>query len=108
MTQARVTASRKLLAIDKNGREFELTIGVGAPYEISKDQWICAASTQGLHERVFDLHGVDSWQALQLASQFVAQTLAYFIEGGGRLFSFEERAPIALEDFIPRLGARSG
>ncbi len=94
-------ASRKLVAIDAQGREFELTIAIGAPYEVSKGEWACPASMEGLH-RLRDIHGVDSWQALQLASQLIGQTLTYFVADGGRLFWLDTREPLAPEELFPR------
>jgi len=100
-------ASRSFLAIDKNGREFELTIAVGEPYEISENLWACPASMEGLYGRFADMHGIDSWQALQLAHQIVAETLVHFTEDGGRLFSSEEREPVTPEELFPQLARRS-
>jgi hypothetical protein len=37
-------ASRTLLAIDEKGREFEITITVGEPQEISETEWACPVS----------------------------------------------------------------
>ena len=77
-------ASRKLLAIDANGRQFDITIAVGEPYQVGEDEWACPASMEGLH-KLRDVHGADSWQALQLAYQLVAMLLASFVKDGGRL-----------------------
>jgi hypothetical protein len=96
-------ARRILLALDKDGREFTLTLGIGHPYEISHDEWACPVSLDGLQERLSDQHGVDSWQSLQLAYQLIAQLLGYFIEEGGKLFWPESRDPVALAELIPNL-----
>jgi len=105
MASGRTTiASRKLLATDKNGHGFELTVAVGEPYQVSESEWACPASIEGLHGRFPDMHGVDSWQAMQLAYQIVAQTLVDFTDNGGRLFWFEEREPVAPRDLFPRMG----
>ena len=103
MTDRPIIASRKLSAKDANGREFEITISVGAPYEVSQQEWACPVSVLGLHDRLHDMHGVDSWQAMQLAYQLIAQLLAYFVEDGGRLFWLEEQEPLALHELFPRL-----
>jgi hypothetical protein len=99
-------ASRKLLATDKNGHEFELTVAVGEPYQISESEWACPASIEGLHGRFPDMHGVDSWQAMQLAYQIAAQTLVDFVDNGGRLFGFEEREPVTPRQLFPDLAGR--
>ena len=92
-------ASRKLSAIDANGREFEPTIAIGTPYEIAEGEWACPASMEGLH-RLRDIRGTDSWQAMQLAHQLVALTLACFVEDGGRLEWLGE--PIAPHQLFAR------
>ena len=96
-------ATRSLLAIDPNGREFTLTLGVGLPYEISSSEWACSVCMDGMYERLRDAHGIDSWQALQLAYQLIAQLLGYFVEDGGQLPWLEGREPIALLDLFPHL-----
>jgi hypothetical protein len=106
LTAGLTIASRKLLAIDADGREFQLTISVGAPYEISEQEWACPVSVLGLHDRLHDMHGVDSWQAMQLAYQLIAQLLSYFVEDGGRLFWLEEKEPLALDELFPRFTKR--
>jgi hypothetical protein len=105
MTSGRTTiASRKFWAVDKEGREFELTIAVGEPCE-TPENWVCRASVEGMHERSFNICGVDSWQALQLAYEFSVDRVIDFVEKGGRLLSFEEREPIAPEELLPRVMA---
>lgn len=101
MSGRSLIASRKLVAIDAQGREFELTIAIGAPYEVSEGEWACPASMDGLH-RLRDMHGVDSWQAMQLACQLIGQLLVYFVEAGGRLFWPDTREQLAPEELFPR------
>ena len=96
-------ASRVLLAIDSNGREFTLTLSIGHPYEVSPDEWVCPLTMDGLYERLRDQHGVDSWQSLQLAYQLIAQLVGGFIEDGGTLLWPESREAVALAELIPRL-----
>ncbi len=104
MTRGRTTiAARRLRALDKDGREFEITLSVGEPYETPERDWACPASLAGLHERLVDAHGVDSWQALQSAYQLAIQMLAYFVADGGKLLSFEEREPVQLDELVPQL-----
>jgi hypothetical protein len=106
LTDGLTIASRKLLAIDANGRELQLTISVGAPYEVSEQEWACPVSVLGLHDRLHDMHGADSWQAMQLAYELIAQLLSYFVEDGGRLFCLEEKEPLALHELFPRFTKR--
>jgi hypothetical protein len=97
-------ASRKLQAIDAKGREFEVTIAIGEPYEVEVGEWACPASMDGLHGSFRDIRGSDSWQAMQLAYQMIAQVLEYFVEDGGRLLWLE--APLAPVELFPRPAAR--
>jgi hypothetical protein len=80
-----------------------MTISIGEPYEVSKTGWACSASIEGLHGRFPDMHGVDSWQALQLAQQIIAQMLVHFVDDGGRLVDPEERELITPEELFPTL-----
>lgn len=103
MTTQTPIATRTVLAVDQNGREFNLALGIGQPYEISPDEWACPLCMGGLHERLADQHGVDSWQALQLAHQLIAQLLGYFVQDGGHIYWLESREPMTLEELIPHL-----
>lgn len=94
-------AERRLLATDASGREFAVTLGVGSPYEVSDGEWACPASLEGLHDRLIDVRGVDSWQALQLAHQLIMRLLIHFVQGGGRLFWPEGEEPVSLDELWP-------
>ena len=101
-TQAKI-ATRTVLAVDPGGREFNLMVGIGQPYEVAPEEWACSVCLDGLHERLRDQHGVDSWQALQLAYQLISQLLGYFVKDGGKLYWLESREPIELSELIPHL-----
>lgn len=90
-----------LLAVDRSGREFPITIGVGRPYETGPQEWACPVRLGGLYEDLRDQHGVDSWQALQLALRLVSQLLGYFVEDGGRLLWPDTREEMAVEELLP-------
>ncbi len=104
MTRERARwAERRLWAIDATGREFALTIAVGEPYRVDGGDWACSVATEGLFDRLPDIHGVDSWQALQLALRLVASLLTGCATDGGRLFGFEEREPVAPYELFARV-----
>jgi hypothetical protein len=107
LSSQKYIASRTILAVDKDGREFDLALAIGQPYQTGLREWRCAVSMAGLHEHLADAAGVDSWQALQLAFWFVASTLEHFIEQGGRLLWPETREPLSLEDFYGSLPKRN-
>ena len=60
------------------------------PYFISDEEGVDFAtgpvSIDGLHNRLPDIAGQDTFQALTLAVAFVRQMPTYFIEEGGQIF----------------------
>ena len=103
MSGQTVIASRTLLARDEHGVEFKLTAAIGAPYEISESEGACPVSMEGLYERLHDMHGVDSWQALQEAFQLIARLLVCFVEDGGQLFDPDNRAQVMPRELFPQI-----
>jgi hypothetical protein len=83
---APVAASRKLWAECPKRGSFEIEVQVGVPYSISDSEWACPVGLAGLHERLRDQHGNDSWQALMLAQRLARTLLEAFVEDGGKLF----------------------
>jgi uncharacterized protein DUF6968 len=78
-------AEERLTALDRAGRRIEVTAAVGRPYPVSRDEWACPVSLAGLQERLPDVHGASSLQALCLAASVVRQLLTYFVRDGGAL-----------------------
>lgn len=58
---------------------------VGVPY-LSDGQWRCPVGLQGIDDRLPDIAGEDSMQALCLALRFLHARLNAFRSTGGRLF----------------------
>jgi hypothetical protein len=98
-------AEKKLFASAADGRTFEIHLAVGTPYAVSESEWACSVLLDGLHNKLRDQHGVDSWQALQLAYQLVAQLLAYFVQDGGQLFWEKGGESVSLATLIPKFPA---
>jgi hypothetical protein len=65
--------------------EFPVTVSIGTPYPRGNGSWACPVELKGLHERLADIVGDNSLQALCLAVQLAGTLLAAFIRGGGRL-----------------------
>ena len=82
-----VSASRKLWAECPKRGPFELEVQLGIPYQVSDSEWACSVGLPGLHERLSDMHGVDSWQALMLARRLARTLLDGFVEDGGKLYA---------------------
>lgn len=65
---------------------FEIHLGIGAPVQVSEHEWACSVSMAGLHTIQSQIHGMDSWQALQLANHSLRNLASGFLEQGGELF----------------------
>ncbi|HET7300727.1 MAG TPA: hypothetical protein VFJ01_08745 [Oleiagrimonas sp.] len=105
MKTEELTAERKLRAVAADGGEFEIHLAIGKPYSISSEEWACPVWLDGLHDNLHGPHGVDSWQALQLAYALIAQLLGYFIQDGGRLYWPEDGGPVLLQELMPKVPA---
>ena len=105
MQSERFIAERIVHALASDGRSFEIGLGIGKPHQISADEWACAVQVRGLHDQLSDMHGIDSWQALQLACQLAAQLLGSFVEDGGRLFWEEGGEQLAVSELFVKVPA---
>ena len=93
-------AERRIWAVSGNERAFEIRLAVGMPYRISEGDWACPTQLMGLHDKLADIHGIDSWQALQLAQGLLAWSLGKFVENGGRLFWEKDGEEVRVESIF--------
>lgn len=106
-------ASVDLIAVDRTGRHAPVAFRIGAPEQVSSDEWRCRVSLDGLQNGLGFIHGGDSMQALSLALGLAAKLLRGFVAGGGRLLYAEhDRAPTdevewPLESYFGSLEDRS-
>lgn len=96
-------AERGIFSISPAGERKSLRIAVGTPYRVNDVSWACSATIEGLHNKLGEGVGVDSWQALVSAIGLVRQLLWNFLEDGGRLFWKEGGKEMALDDILPLL-----
>lgn len=96
-------ASRSIVAVRPDGLHIQVTLRLGIPSEISSEEWVCAVAMEGLHGRLADIHGIDAWQAFQLAQGLQVQLLRHFIKDGGKLVEPEGLESLGLEDVFPSL-----
>jgi hypothetical protein len=68
------------------GESFRIRVYVGEPYRVNDVSWACPVAVEGVHEKLADMHGIDSWQALLLAVELARSRLEHFIETGGKLY----------------------
>lgn len=75
MTETATIAERKLLVQQPNGEKKEIIVKIGTPYWVTEgEEAACPVAIEGLHGKLPDVHGVDPYQALELAIQ-LTQTL---------------------------------
>lgn len=83
-------ASLQLICERTSGDKFPVIIEIGKPYSIkNKKGSLCAAcpvTMIGLYEKIPDIIGEDTLQALTLAIRLVEQNLLCFKKNGGKIF----------------------
>jgi hypothetical protein len=86
-----VIAERQLELRTPSGT-VEVAALLGKPRQVADEEWTCACITRfGTDERVIDIHGGDSMQALQLAMATLDEELKRRAEQhGGTLIWFDE------------------
>lgn len=99
MEAMKYISQRTLKGIKPSGEEINIVVAVGIPYPDEKyDSWACPVKIEGLHEKLADQHGIDSWQALRLAQKLIESMLCHFIEKGGKLYIFGEDKEVTLDE----------
>jgi hypothetical protein len=78
-------ASTRLLLHDPQGPPRPITVDIGRPYALGESEAACPVAIAGLLDRLHDVHGEDTLQALALAVQLVRRLLGDFVAKGGRL-----------------------
>jgi len=86
-------ATRELTGIDSTGREFPVKIAIGLPYQEGTN-WRCPVMLEGFLSIKPRLVGVDSFQALMLARQYLT---AFVEERGGRLLDSPGGNSVSIE-----------
>ena len=81
-----VIAREEVWAVAPDGTEFVLVLSVESPKHVDEEEWSCAVHLDGLHQHLRPIHGVTSWQALQLAIRLAHDLVADFISKGGRIY----------------------
>lgn len=100
MSERETIAHRKIYAVDKDGRGFEIELMIGKPYAISPEEWACPAALIGLHGVFPDLRGVDSWQALTGAHRLLKFLITCFVEDGRKLFWKEHGDELTVDELF--------
>ena len=96
----KLMVSRTVKAKCSDGIEFDMALEIGLPYQKVLNQWGCADFVTSLFEPARDIYGIDSWQAVQLAFQFISARLESFVAQGGTLYWMDTLEPIAVRDLF--------
>jgi len=88
MRDALSIANSELVGVRATGERIKISLRIGEPYERGGETpyWSCPISLEPLYSELADQAGVDSFQALCLASRLAITLLAGFKDDGGMLF----------------------
>jgi hypothetical protein len=99
MEVEQIAVERNLHAVSPDGLWHEVTLTVLMPSPRSGGGWRAPVRLKGLEDRVHNIAGMDSWQALSLAMRFAGARLDHFIEDGWKLYWDKSETPFSLEHF---------
>ena len=75
-------ANTKLKMRSPSGDTTDIHIQIGRPYEISEDEAACPIEMKDLYQKIPDLRGIDTFQALAIAFMFVRTTIREWTKKG--------------------------
>ena len=84
-----------------DGTELSTAAQVALPVRIGEYEWTCQVEIPGA-DGPRTIYGVDSFQALLLATDFLAARLADLGDKGAAFLSSDRREPIAIADIVHR------
>jgi hypothetical protein len=88
-----VVASAEILCIAPDGTEFDARVAVARPYRAPSGEWRYPVVMAALQERLPDMAGEDSLQALCMALSTVCVLLEHFVEQRGLILYRGSRSP---------------
>jgi hypothetical protein len=95
-------ARTEMTGVYSDGHEIDIIAKVGKPTQVNDQDWACSIELEPLHSNLNNIHGVDSMQALNLASGLLYNLLSGFLEKGGKLLNKKEKTEIDLEAIFHR------
>ena len=87
-----------------NDQRYTLVVEIGQPYRVQEMEWACPVKIRGLYDRLPDVRGVDSLQALCQAASLVRSLLEGYVENGGKLVHVDTNDTYALEPTFSAVG----
>ncbi|MDI6760533.1 MAG: hypothetical protein QMD05_06870 [Candidatus Brocadiaceae bacterium] len=91
---------RKLIEIENGSKKKAVTVRLGRPKKLQKDEWICTFQISGLEDsRVQHAYGTDGFQSLIMALEGIRVAL----EKSGKNFLWEggEKGDTGFPRFVP-------
>ncbi|MGD0948829.1 MAG: hypothetical protein ABSA52_15565 [Candidatus Binatia bacterium] len=101
-------ASGRFWCIRPNGDRVLVTAEIGRLYDSGAGDWACPVTLRGLYDRLTDIHGVDSLQALCLAASLVRKLLTSFVDDGGRVLHPEDESEVDFNATFSGIGVGHG
>ena len=89
----------------RGGRKKRVRARVGRPYKISSREWACPVEVRGFESRYPDIRGVDSMQALCLATSLIRMRLEDVLSKGGTIQDIDEESEYDLRSVRAAFGA---
>ena len=93
-------AERVVALVPAVGHRKLISLKVGRPRLATDGSWACPVVADGLRSNLGPIHGVDSWQAMQLAQQFLLSLLNTELEKGAKLLWPDEPEPMSLDQLF--------
>lgn len=100
-------ASMSLFAQELDSNPILITVKVGKPYQIFDEEWACALAIEPWHQEFNAAHGINSFQALSLATSLIINQLYEFKASRGKLF-LDHHHEFPIEAFSLTLALLSG
>jgi hypothetical protein len=94
-----LAAERIFYATSPAGILREVTLTVLMPTPRSGGGWRAPVCLKGLDDRVHNIAGMDSWQALSLAMRFAGARVGHFVESGWKFSWGLDGNEISPKDF---------
>ena len=102
LESANVVAERVLICERANGERVRVTLRIGKPYRASDVSWACPVEADGLFERLADIHGIDSFQALFLAQGLLRNLMRGEAENGSSFWWADTHEELDVDEMFAR------
>lgn len=99
-----VIARLELIEVAPDGERKPIRVQIGQPHFDERGSWACPILITSVSDKVREIHGEDSLQALCLGVQFVQSMLLSVLERGGRLLHGDAEADFHPEVYFGNIG----